>query len=81
MKRIKPKDGSDEPPADGDARNREADFHGEKPLGEWGKVLNSVVFACRSPEATLVRRSILKMRWSVIGSLRLAGARRYQYGP
>src|SRR5262249_58950152 len=30
MKSFKPKDGSDEPPADGDGRNREADFHGEK---------------------------------------------------
>jgi hypothetical protein len=30
MKSFKPKDGSDEPSADGDGRNREADFHGEK---------------------------------------------------
>jgi hypothetical protein len=30
MKSLKPKDGSDEPPVDGDGRNREADFHGEK---------------------------------------------------
>src|SRR6202020_1115092 len=30
MKSFKPKDGSDEPPADGDGRNREADFHGKK---------------------------------------------------
>ena len=30
MKRFKPKNGSDESPADGDGRNREADFHGEK---------------------------------------------------
>ena len=30
MKSFRPKDGSDEPPADGDGRNREADFHGEK---------------------------------------------------
>src|SRR5262249_17901285 len=30
MKSFKPKDGSDEPPADGDGRNREAGFHGEK---------------------------------------------------
>src|SRR5262249_25349075 len=30
MKSFKPKDGSGEPPADGDGRNREADFHGEK---------------------------------------------------
>jgi transposase len=30
MKSFKPKDGSDEPPADGGGRNREADFHGKK---------------------------------------------------
>src|SRR6188472_3816949 len=30
MKSFKPKGGADEPPADGDGRNREADFHGEK---------------------------------------------------
>ena len=30
MKSFKPKDGSDEPPADGDGRNREADFHGAR---------------------------------------------------
>src|SRR6478735_530102 len=30
MKSFRPKDGSDEPPAEGDGRNREADFHGEK---------------------------------------------------
>jgi Transposase DDE domain len=30
MESFKPKDGSDEPPADGGGRNREADFHGKK---------------------------------------------------
>ncbi len=30
MKSFRPKDGSDEPPAMGAARNREADFHGQK---------------------------------------------------
>ena len=34
MKSFKPKDGADEPPADGDGRNREADFHGEKRSNE-----------------------------------------------
>src|SRR6202789_3638808 len=30
IKSFRPKDGSDEPPADGGGRNREADFHGKK---------------------------------------------------
>jgi transposase len=30
MKSVKPKDGSDEPPAQGGGRNAEADFHGQK---------------------------------------------------
>jgi hypothetical protein len=30
MKSFRPKDGSDEPPADGGGRNGETDFHGEK---------------------------------------------------
>jgi transposase len=30
MKSFRPKDGSDEPPADGGGRNRETDFHGKK---------------------------------------------------
>jgi len=34
MKSIKPKGGSDEPPADGGARNAEADFHGQKRSNE-----------------------------------------------
>ena len=34
MKSIKPKGGSDEPPADGGGRNAEADFHGQKRSNE-----------------------------------------------
>ncbi len=34
MKSVKPKDGSDEPPAEGGGRNAEADFHGQKRSNE-----------------------------------------------
>lgn len=34
MKSFRPKDGSDEPPAEGGGRNREADFHGQRRSNE-----------------------------------------------
>src|SRR6201984_451092 len=49
MKSFKPKDGSDEPPADGDGRNREADFHGEKRR-------NDTHASTTDPEARLYRK-------------------------
>src|SRR6201989_1674517 len=49
MKSFKPKDGSDEPPADGDGRNREADFHGEKRS-------NDTHASTTDPEARLYRK-------------------------
>ena len=49
MKSFKPKDGSDEPPADGDGRNREADFHGEKRS-------NDTHVSTTDPEARLYRK-------------------------
>jgi hypothetical protein len=49
MKSFKPKDGSDEPPADGGGRNRETDFHGEKPS-------NDTHGSTTDPEARLYRK-------------------------
>src|SRR5947208_2171670 len=49
MKRVKPRDGSDEPPADGDGRNREADFHGQKRS-------NDTHASTTDPEARLYRK-------------------------
>src|ERR1700758_5073757 len=49
MKSFKPKDGSNEPPADGDGRNREADFHGEKRS-------NDTHASTTDPEARLYRK-------------------------
>ena len=49
MKSFKPKDGSDEPPADGDGRNREVDFHGEKRS-------NDTHASTTDPEARLYRK-------------------------
>ena len=49
MKSFRPKDGSDEPPADGDGRNREADFHGEKRS-------NDTHASTTDPEARLYRK-------------------------
>ena len=49
MKSFKPKGGSDEPPADGDGRNREADFHGEKRS-------NDTHASTTDPEARLYRK-------------------------
>lgn len=49
MKSFKPKDGSDEPRADGDGRNREADFHGEKRS-------NDTHASTTDPEARLYRK-------------------------
>jgi transposase len=49
MKSFKPKDGSDEPPADGGGRNRETDFHGEKRS-------NDTHGSTTDPEARLYRK-------------------------
>jgi transposase len=49
MKSFKPKDESDEPPADGDGRNREADFRGEKRA-------NATHASTSDPEARLYRK-------------------------
>src|ERR1700745_2697145 len=49
MESFKPKDGSEEPPADGDGRNREADFHGEKRS-------NDTHASTTDPEARLYRK-------------------------
>src|SRR6478736_1847917 len=49
MKSFKPKGGADEPPADGDGRNREADFHGEKRS-------NDSHVSTTDPEARLYRK-------------------------
>ena len=49
MKSFRPKDGSDEPPSDGDGRNREADFHGEKRS-------NDTHASTTDPEARLYRK-------------------------
>ena len=49
MKSFKPKDGSDEPPADGSGRNREADFHGQKRS-------NDTHASITDPEARLYRK-------------------------
>jgi transposase len=49
MKSFKPKDGSDEPPADGSGRNRETDFHGEKRS-------NDTHASTTDPEARLYRK-------------------------
>jgi transposase len=49
IKSFKPKDGSDEPPADGEGRNREADFHGEKRS-------NDTHASTTDPEARLYRK-------------------------
>jgi transposase len=49
MKSFKPKGGADEPPADGNGRNREADFHGEKRS-------NDSHASTTDPEARLYRK-------------------------
>ena len=49
MKSFRPKDGSDEPPADGGGRNRETDFHGEKRS-------NDTHGSTTDPEARLYRK-------------------------
>lgn len=49
MKSFKPKDGSNEPPADGSGRNRETDFHGEKRS-------NDTHASTTDPEARLYRK-------------------------
>jgi transposase len=49
MKSFRPKDGSDEPPAAGDGRNREADFRGEKRS-------NDTHASTTDPEARLYRK-------------------------
>jgi transposase len=49
MKSFRPKDGSDEPPPDGEGRNREADFHGRKRS-------NETHASTTDPEARLYRK-------------------------
>ena len=49
MKSFRPKDGSDEPPASGGGRNREADFHGQKRS-------NATHASTVDPEARLYRK-------------------------
>ena len=49
MKSFRPKDGSDEPPADGGGRNREADFHGRRRS-------NETHASTTDPEARLYRK-------------------------
>jgi hypothetical protein len=49
MKSVKPKDGSDKPPAQGGGRNAEADFHGQKRA-------NDTHASTTDPEARLYRR-------------------------
>ena len=49
MKSFKPKDGSDDPPADGGGRNRETDFHGAKRS-------NETHASTTDPEARLYRK-------------------------
>jgi Transposase DDE domain len=49
MKSFKPRDGSDEPPAEGGGRNRQADFHGEKRS-------NETHVSATDPEARLYRK-------------------------
>src|SRR5271165_7010585 len=49
MKSFKPKEGTDEPPADGGGRNQETDFHGEKRS-------NDTHASTSDPEARLYRK-------------------------
>jgi hypothetical protein len=49
MKSFKPKDGADEPPAEGSGRNEETDFHGEK-------CSNETHASTTDPEARLYRK-------------------------
>jgi hypothetical protein len=49
MKSVKPKDGSDEPPAQGGGRNAEANFHGQKRT-------NDTHASTSDPEARLYRK-------------------------
>jgi transposase len=49
MKSVKPKDGSGEPPAPGDGRNAEADFHGQKRS-------NDTHVSTTDPDARLYRK-------------------------
>jgi transposase len=49
IKSFRPKDGSDEPPADGSGRNRETDFHGQKRS-------NDTHASISDPEARLYRK-------------------------
>ncbi|MBW8727285.1 MAG: IS5 family transposase [Inquilinus limosus] len=49
MKSVKPKDGSDEPPAEGGGRNAEVDFHGQKRT-------NETHASSTDPEARLYRK-------------------------
>jgi transposase len=53
MKSFKPKDGADEPPAEGGGRNKETDFHGEKRS-------NETHASTTDPEARLYRKGVGK---------------------
>ena len=53
MKSFKPKDGSDEPPAEGGGRNREADFRGQRRS-------NDTHASTTDPEAKLYRKGLGK---------------------
>lgn len=53
MKSFKPKDGADEPPAEGGGRNKETDFHGEKRS-------NATHASTTDPEARLYRKGVGK---------------------
>jgi hypothetical protein len=67
---FKSKDGSDEPPADGDGRNREADFHREKRS-------NDTDASTTNPDARLYRKGPGKrgralLLWKVARQVRQA---------
>lgn len=53
MKSFKPKDGANEPPAEGGGRNKETDFHGEKRS-------NETHASTTDPEARLYRKGVGK---------------------
>jgi len=53
MKSFKPKDGADEPPAEGGGRNKETDFHGEKRS-------NETHASTTDPQARLYRKGVGK---------------------
>ena len=62
MKSFKPKDGSDEPPADGGGRNNETDFHGEKRS-------NETHASTTDPDARLYRKGGARRRSSASSAM------------